>query len=128
MTANKQLKEEEERQGVVKLRKTIEVKKLIVENGGLSLEETGGSAGGFKIDEINFEVANIKTGGPSRIKKRIPVSYEEYDLSLAGLYVNLGKYEELSVANLEFHDGQVALHKIFLRSKYDKTKLSQVIP
>lgn len=126
LTAKKQLKEEEERQGVVKLRKTIEVKKLIVENGGLSLEETDGSAG-FKIDEINFEVDNIKTG-PSRIKKRIPVSYEEYDLSLAGLYVNLGKYEELSVANLEFHDGQVALHKIFLRSKYDKTKLSQVIP
>lgn len=118
-------KNDEKRLGLVELRKTVEVEKLIVENGRLVLEKDKNTVG-FSVNKINFQVDDIQTG-PAQIKKRIPVTYKDYDLELEGLYVDLGKYEELSVANLELHNGEVALYKLFLRSKYNKIELSQVI-
>ncbi|MBC6998122.1 hypothetical protein [Cytophaga sp. FL35] len=114
-----------ERQGVVSLLKTIEVEKLKVVEGVLTVHKNDSTT--LKAASINFEANHIQTS-PEQIKKRIPVTYGSYDLDIREVFVDLGAYEKLTVKELKFHDGNVRVEDLTLASKYDRQKLSEFIP
>ncbi|MFC4097531.1 hypothetical protein [Euzebyella saccharophila] len=115
----------EERQGVVSLLKTIEVEKLKVAEGAISIHKKDSVT--FRAAKVNFMANHIQTS-PEQIKKRIPVIYGPYDLDLKEVFVDLGEYEKLTVKELKFHDGNVRVGDLTLASKYDRQKLSDFIP
>ena len=113
-----------ERRGVVSLLKTIQVERLTVNNGKLTLHDKDSLI--FKTKDINFEVFDAKTG-PSQIKEKIPVTYGNYTLELKELYVNLGTFEELNVAGLRLENGKLQINNLILNTKFSKSELSKRI-
>ena len=111
-----------ERRGVVTLLKEIEVERLKVEGGELTLNDKDSLA--FHSKTIDFDVFEIKTG-PKQIRKKIPVTYGKYDLLVADVFVDLGSYEKLNVNELQFHDGTVKVLGSSLQTKYGKSELSK---
>ncbi|PKA97279.1 hypothetical protein B0O79_0933 [Flavobacteriaceae bacterium MAR_2009_75] len=113
-----------ERRGVVSLLKTIKVERLTVKNGELTLHNKDSLT--FNTKDINFEVYDAKTG-PSQIREKIPVTYGEYNLALRDLYLNLGAFEELNVANLSLENGRLQINNLNLNTKFSKSELSKKI-
>ncbi|SDE85499.1 hypothetical protein SAMN05421636_10860 [Pricia antarctica] len=113
-----------EPEGVVKLRRAIAIGKLSVEEGRLDLLQQDKDSIALSIKNVNFFVANARTGS-ELITKKIPVEYGNYELTADSLYVNLGSYEKLDVTTLLWNQDQAKVTGLQLHSKYDKEELSQ---
>ncbi|MDT7827798.1 hypothetical protein RQM65_03850 [Pricia sp. S334] len=119
-----QPKKETEPMGVVELLKAIEIGEFSVEEGTLTLLRETSDSVAFAVNDVNFSIDNIRTD-PERITKKIPVTYEAYELNADSLYVNLGPFEKLNVTSLTWNQSYAKIAGLRLHSKYSKTELSR---
>ncbi|HET8736177.1 MAG TPA: hypothetical protein VFM69_06240 [Pricia sp.] len=117
-------KGDDEPAGVVHLLKSIEVKKLSVQNGRLDLLQQGEDSISVRVRDVNFYVTDARTG-PELITQKIPVDYGGYELNTDSVYVNLSPYEELEVSGVFWNRDHAKVTGLQLHSKYGKNELSR---
>ena len=117
-------KEDAEPEGVVQLLKVIEIGELSVKNGRLHLLQDARDSVALEVHHVDFEVARVRTG-PEQIAQKIPVEYGRYELKADSILVDLGPYETLQVSSLLWNKTRARITDVKLRSKYDKSQLSQ---
>lgn len=110
--------------GVVQLLKSIEVEKIMVEDGHLLIFKDTKDSVKVEIKTVNFLMIGGKTG-PELIKKKIPLHYDRYELSTDDVFVDLGAYEVFRASKLQLKPEKAVLQNLSLVTKFSKAELSR---
>src|SRR5690606_7649751 len=78
----------------------------------------------FSVEKLNLSLENINVDRET-IKREIPFSYGDYDLSTGMVFADLGRYEALTLSGTSIKNRELQLDNLSLKSKYDKASLSK---
>lgn len=112
--------------GIVKLLKTIRVKKIAIRNGQFLLTNMAEDTTFVAAHKVDFILRDGLTN-PEIIREKIPIHYQSYSFNCSDIFVDLGRYETLDIAGLNILDKDISIKGIELHSKYDRKELSQQI-
>lgn len=112
--------------GVVNLLKTIAIDKITIKEGKFTMLKNQLDSVGVKVEHIAFNLYNAKID-PEIIQKKIPVKYDDYNLTADRIFVDLGPFENLKLGHLEFTEKNMLVQDVLLNSKYNKQALSKVL-
>ncbi|MBU2947451.1 hypothetical protein [Zobellia uliginosa] len=107
----------------IALLKTIQVKRINVIDGDVTLRKSENDSLAMKLDSVHIDVEDVLTNA-ELINSKIPVTYSALDFSASSLYADLGPYEALKVGKINVDEGNLTITELKLKSKYNKTKLS----
>ncbi|WP_276167853.1 hypothetical protein [Zobellia alginiliquefaciens] len=107
----------------IALLKTIQIGKIKVSNGAITLLKRDSDSTAMKLDSVHIEIEDVKTD-VELINSKIPVTYASLNFTGESLYVDLGAYEVLSIAKVDVNEGNLSVSDLKLKSKYNKTELS----
>ncbi|WP_339708377.1 hypothetical protein [uncultured Kriegella sp.] len=110
--------------GVVQLLKSIEVEKIMVEDGNLMVLKDTKDSVKVEMKGINFLMIGGRTG-PELIKKKIPLQYDRYELTTDDVFVDLGPYEIFRASNVQLKPEKASLQNLSLVTKFSKAELSR---
>ncbi|MBM1104591.1 hypothetical protein JQC67_00435 [Aurantibacter crassamenti] len=117
---------ESESKGLVKLLKTILVKKLEIEDSSMHIMKDAADSIQVSIANYNLDFHSLKTDSDV-VTRKIPVEYDSYEINASEIFVDLGKYETLQVANLFTSETELQIKDVHLSTKYSTKELSQLL-
>ncbi len=110
----------------LKLPKSIVVDNLIFENTSIGIYQKSQDSTLFYSESINLDLSDIQLN-EATITQRIPVNFGAITASTDSIFLNVGKYEDVSIQQFEIEDGNISLNGVQLKTKYSKNELSKII-
>ena len=112
---------------VLQLNNSIRVENILVTEGKLKIIDRATDSLIMKTDDFNFDINDIQLNNET-IKTKIPVLFENYQLSFGNLFFKVGDYENIEISQVEINTGKSILRDLKLYTKYNKQELSRIIP
>ncbi len=110
-------------QGVVTLLKKIHIKKIIVDDGQFVLMDEQQDSTKLVASDIAFELLDGRTD-PDQITRKMPFTYEAFTFTSNNIFVDLGPYEILQIAELDIRNQHITIEDLSLNSKFTRAELS----
>ena len=104
--------------------KQLNTDAINVKNGDVIVFKKDSDKIKFSAKDVSFELFNFKTD-TLLLKNKIPFNYKDLNLSLADLYLDLSRFEELKLANLSYKNNALNFENFSIKSKYSKEELSK---
>jgi len=105
-------------------KKTLSIAHLSIVDGAFKVLGKAGDSSVFSVEKLNLSLENINVDRET-IKREIPFSYGDYDLSTGMVFADLGRYEALTLSGTSIKNRELQLDNLSLKSKYDKAILSK---
>ncbi len=111
-------------QGVVPLLKQIHIKKIRVDDGQFVLMGEQEDSTKLVASDITFELLDGRTD-PDRIRRMMPFTYQAFTFSSSNIFVDLGPYELMQIAELDIKKNHITIGGLKLTSKFTRIELSR---
>ncbi|GHC48006.1 DUF748 domain-containing protein [Ulvibacter litoralis] len=106
--------------------KPIEIDEISIENATLQITEDEQNTIKLYTENASVAVKGISITSETLLK-RLPVTFESYEAEADSIFVKMNAFENLSANNFVLKNKKATLTDIILKTKYSKTKLSEVI-
>ncbi|MGC1630517.1 MAG: hypothetical protein WA749_00250, partial [Gelidibacter sp.] len=108
------------------LKQEIKVDRFNIQNGKLSIRDMATDSIMLHSERVTANFMSILLNAAS-VKKPLPFSFEDYNLSFNDLFYSMGAYENLTISDAQITQEKATFHQMKIFTKYSKVKLSQII-
>ena len=102
------------------------IKNFTVADGAVSVFNIESSTPLLKLDNLNFNIADVQMDSESS-KQKIPFSFGEYDVEFENMFYRLNAYDNLEIQRSSISKAAIEVSKLKLYTKHSKEKLSKII-
>lgn len=122
----KKKKDRTQARKLLKLPKPIMIDNIKFKNTSIGIYQKSADSTILFSKNINLDLMDMQLD-ETTITQRIPVKYGAISATTDSIFLNVGKYENLSIKKFELEDGNLSLNGIQLKTKYSKEELSKII-
>lgn len=103
---------------------SIKINKIEIVDGIASIMQDSADSLNISLSQINLVMHHVHLNKKS-LQNKVPIGYNNLQLSLEELFVNMGDFETMSVRKLDIKHHKLTVSNFSIQSKYDKKELSK---
>lgn len=118
--------EDTTRKPMLKLFKPITIEGISIENATLLITEDAQNTTTLYTENASVGIIDIAITSETLLK-RLPVTFETYEVDADSIFVKLNDFENLSAKNILLKNKKATLEAINLKTKYSKKRFSELL-
>ncbi len=107
-------------------KKDIEIETIEIVNGDVQIFNVANESLILKSEKINFKIHDVAIK-KSNLNRKIPVTFQDYQLTCNNLFYMLNDYENLVVGEGDFNNDFYKIKNLSIKTTYSKKELSKQI-
>jgi hypothetical protein len=100
------------------------IKELLIENGSFAMVSEGKPRPVLTFKKVQAVVHNCMANNKTT-QRKIPLEYENFNVSMEDFYSELGEFERVDIARLGLQDKSLEAEKFSINTRFSKEELSK---